>query len=154
MTIDFTDEVVVVAATAWGEARSIGIPGMWGVCNVIANRVRYPRWWGSTFISVCLFNYQGVYQFDCWRPDTANGNAVRSVTISDADFVTALGLAYMAVNNNLPDTTQNADSYYDDSIPAPSWAVPVPAGGVHTTDIGTSGANLLHFWRLELPPPN
>lgn len=108
----------IMARTMWGEARGEGSLGLSYVCNVIMNRAAHPRWWGNTPVSVCL----DPYQFSCWLADDPNLPKLKTVTTADQDFRLALQIATEALAGGLPDATGLADSYYDTSIPAPSWA--------------------------------
>lgn len=132
--------VETLARTIWGEARGDGIPGMEAVAAVIVNRARHPRWWGRDIYGVCTKSWQ----FSCWNANDPNLAKLLSVTPADPQFAEALVIAGRAVAGVLPDPTRGADSYYDASIPPPSWA----ATAVHTVDIGSQ-----RFYRVELPPP-
>lgn len=134
------DDVVILALTCWGEARSGGIRGMQSVANVIINRADNPRWWGTTIRTVCLCNGQ----FDCWNENGPNYDKMVNLQLDNSDYLMALGIAYLAKAGVLPDITFNSDSYYSLSMTNPPyWAAP-PA--VHTVDIGGQS-----FWRTELP---
>ena len=55
----------------------------------------------------------------------------------------ALKIAELAMEDDLPDNTRGADSYFAVSIPAPSWA----KENEFTIQIGRQ-----RFYRTELPP--
>lgn len=138
MTIDpnTASPVVVAALTLWGEARGLGVRGMHGVMNVIANRVAHPGWWGDTYSQVCLRHWQ----FSCWNFSDPNRAKLLMLTASDENYVSALGLAWLSENNQLPDITEGADSYYDTSISPPDWA----ADSAFTVAIGN-----MRFYRVR-----
>lgn len=127
-----------VARTAWAEDRSGSREGMHAVINVIANRVRNPRWWGHTWQEVCFM----PEQFSSWNPGYPNGPKVLAVGPDDELFADALELAEMAIQGDLPDLTQNADSYYAAASPSiPFWT----ARATFTVEIGGQ-----RFYRTEL----
>lgn len=138
MTYDPTDPTDILARTVWGEARGQGRAGMEAVAATIANRVHNPRWWGNGWLSVC----RKPYQFSCWNPDDPNLPKMLKVDGTDAAFVTALAVADEAINGRLADPTGGADSYFDLSISAPSWA---------TADKFTVQIGDMRFYRIELP---
>ncbi|TAL00633.1 MAG: hypothetical protein EPO08_13010, partial [Rhodospirillaceae bacterium] len=97
--------VEALAKTLWAEARGEGAIGMQAVANVVMNRVtrgmagRGERSWGvfnnldiGANVQVACFTRSagGIYQFDCWRPGTANYKAVQAVTPDDPAYQTAL----------------------------------------------------------------
>lgn len=115
-----SDPQVVLAMTAWMEARGGLKDGMQAVMNVICNRANNPRWWGTTIFSVCM----KPYQFSCWNSGSTQLplclEAMKSGT--DMEWVIAMNLAELAVARILPDITDNSDSYYAASMSkAPEW---------------------------------
>ncbi len=131
-----TDPVRVLAQTAYGEERSGGWNRMQGVCNVVMNRTKHPARFGEGVIGVCT----KAEQFDCWNQDDPNLVKIQEVTTEDRMFQEAMTLARLAVDGVLPDITNGADAYYDDSIPAPYWTK--AEGAVETLVLGTT-----HFYR-------
>ncbi len=137
---DTTDVVTIVAKTAWMEARSGGKEGMQSVINVIQNRARNPRWWGTDLVSVCM----KPWQFSSWNTGSTQLPLVAKAQFNgDLDYAIALNLADLAVEGILPDITQNADSYYATTISPPSWV----AKATFTVEIAGQ-----RFYRVELPP--
>ncbi|HUO37637.1 MAG TPA: cell wall hydrolase [Mycobacterium sp.] len=130
----------VLARTVWGEARGEGQAGMEAVACVIRNRALNRRWWGNDIPSVC----KHPFQFSCWNANDPNLPKLQSVGPSDPAFATALSVARTAATGQLPDPTAGADSYFADSIPAPSWA----SRAKFTRQIGHH-----RFYRVELPDP-
>lgn len=130
------DPIDVLARTIWGEARGDGRAGMVAVANVIVNRAKHPRWWGTDIVSVCL----KPWQFSSWNANDPNREKLMSVDGTDPQFTTALAIADAAFMDRLPDTTGGADSYYADSIAAPPW-----------TEKATFTAKIGHqrFYRVE-----
>lgn len=134
-------DIDTLARTIWGEARGEVAGGMEAVACVIMNRVRYPRWWGSSVITVC----RSPWQFSCWNVNDPNRVKLITVTEDDPQFAQALAIARRAVAGELADTTNGADSYADLRVVQPSWAIDskvVAKIGNHT------------FYRLEIPPPS
>lgn len=121
-------EVQILARTAWGENRGGSQDGLQSVVNVIMNRVDHPGWWGTSALSVCLAREQ----FSCWLPDDPNRAQLLAVTMSDPQFIMAMGLAKKALSpSGLADITDGADSYYAASDPSPPrWVLGNSALGV------------------------
>ena len=137
---DLTDPRQVLSRTLYGEARGQGQSAIEAVCSIILNRARNPRWWGKSIVDVCL----KPYQFSCWLEDDPNHAKLLAVTDADAAFQECLAVADLALGGTLPDATGNCDSYFDISIPPPSWA----RGKTPTLVLGS-----LRFYRLELAAP-
>jgi N-acetylmuramoyl-L-alanine amidase len=140
MSINLSDPVSVVAATLWGEARNQGYAGMVAVGCVIRNRALSPRWWGSSYITVCL----EPYQFSCWNDSDPNRAKLLAVTTADPQFAEALKIAALVISGHAIDPTHNSDSYYSDTMDPPSWC----EGATFTVQIGAQ-----RFYRTELPAP-
>lgn len=114
-----TNDVYVLAQTAWGEARNQGTRGMQAVMNVIINRRNDPRGrWGRSVAGIC----KQPAQFTCWSTADRNYLPMVSVTIADPIFRQALQLASLAVAGALDDLTGGANHYYNPRISNPSWA--------------------------------
>ena len=107
-----------MARTIYGEARGESIATRQAVAAVIVNRAENARWWGGSIVEVC----QKPYQFSCWNSGDPNRPKIEAVTTDDPIFAECLQIAHDAVNHAYPDPSRNSDSYYDLSIPAPSWA--------------------------------
>ncbi len=140
MAADPMTPLSVVARTLWGEARGDGVPGMHAVANVIGNRVRNPRWWGRDWIGVCT----KPWQFSCWNEGDPNRAKLLAVTAADPEYAEAIDIARRAIAGELPDITDNADSYYAIGSPAPFWVT----SATFTAQIGRQ-----LFYRTELPAP-
>lgn len=130
----------VVARTIWGEARGDGVPGMHAVGNVISNRVHNPRWWGTDWIGVCT----KPWQFSCWNETDPNRPKLMAVTAADPEYAEAIDIARRVIAGELPDITDNADSYYAVGSPTPYWS----SSATFTVQIGRQ-----RFYRTELPAP-
>lgn len=126
----------VIARTLWGEARGEGRNGMAAVACVIQNRVRNPRWWGSSPITVCL----KPYQFSCWLADDPNRAKLLAVTDRDASYRAALEIADTLLSGLLVDVTNGADHYHTTGV-SPAWS----SGKKLVAVIGNH-----RFFRLEL----
>ena len=108
----------ILARTCWGEERSLGKQAMQAVCNVVLNRVAAQRWWGLTIQEVC----KKPMQFDCWNPDDPNYKKLLEVDETDPQFAIAMQIAQDACRGCLPDITNGATSYYNNTISPPNWA--------------------------------
>lgn len=112
-------ELTAFALTVWREARGEGASGMKAVACSIRNRVRRPTWWGKSFYEVVTKKWQysamtatGDPQLSTWpRPD-------------DPQFDQALWICSEVMADRLDSPVPGADSYFDLSIQAPSWATP------------------------------
>ena len=129
-----------LARTIWAEARGEGVAGMTAVACVGRNRVLHPRWWGSSYYTVCV----RPAQFSCWNSRDPNYRQMLNVTSSDPQYAQALLIAGEVVAGRQPDVTMGADSYADLADCDPAWADPSKI----TVVIGRHT-----FFRLELPPP-
>jgi hypothetical protein len=136
-----TDPATVLACTAWMEDRSAGKDGMQAVMSVVLNRARSGiTWWGSGIVGVCLAREQ----FSSWNGGSTQIPLVReAMNNGDADYAIALSLAGMALQDALPDTTRNSDSYFAADIAPPSWAT----SDKFTVEIGGQ-----RYYRLYLSP--
>lgn len=132
MTLD--DPIDTLARTIYAEARSGGAHAMAHVASVVLNRAAFPRWWGSTILTVC----RARWQFSSWNPYTVgappdrNYEAMIGATAADPMFSAAIDIASRAVAGTLTDETHGADSYYALSIQPPAWT----NGATHTLDDG------------------
>jgi spore germination cell wall hydrolase CwlJ-like protein len=117
MSLDLTDPVQVLAGTVYGEARSLGIPGMTDVACVVMTRVREARWGGV--VGVCLAREQ----FSSWNEEDPNRRLILAASLDDPfNWSDALGAARSVLAGGICDRTQGADSYFATSIAAPYWA--------------------------------
>jgi N-acetylmuramoyl-L-alanine amidase len=128
-------DVDILARTLYGEARGEyflqtgGISSLIAVGNVVVNRVKRKKWFGSTIREVCL----KPYQFSCWNENDLNYKVVKSVDSKDPVFEICLNVSEKLCQGNWPDLTQNADHYFSTSLKeAPKWAF----GRKHTLQIG------------------
>lgn len=106
--------------TIYGEARGEGRPGMIAVANVVMNRLNSDvTWWGTDVYSIC----RKPWQFSCWNQNDPNRQLIQNLS-SGVLYDMCKEIATMAVDNELPDTTNGATSYYAESMPEPpKWAI-------------------------------
>jgi len=105
--LDSFSDTEIMAKTLFGEARGSALETKQAVANVIMNRVKEPRWWGSDVRSVCL----KPYQFSCWNQSDPNRPVIVAATAADPVYEQCLELASRAMAGNLPDSTGGCDSY-------------------------------------------
>ena len=120
MSIDYHDyEHALLALLVWREARGELHPAKVAVAFSVLNRVAQPKWWGTTLGAVIAKKWQYSSMAAPGDP-----NLIQYPLPQDLSFQDAL----YAVNRVLAGAEKNpvpgADSYYDTSIPAPSWAKP------------------------------
>ena len=114
------DELAVLAATLWGEARNQGDEGMRAVACVIQNRKNAGYRKKTTFAAVCL----DPKQFSCWNAGDPNLPRMKQVANQpDAAYQTALAIATELVQRGLQDITDRSRHYYAASLRPPAyWA--------------------------------
>lgn len=121
-------DVLMMAATVWGEAEGEEYPGKVGVAYVIDNRVKDPRW-PNTATEVCL----DPNQFSCWNTGSPriagmkNPHAHTTEAIWNDCFKAAIDAMY----SFLPDPTKGANHYLNPVVTRklrggtmPSWYTP------------------------------
>jgi spore germination cell wall hydrolase CwlJ-like protein len=140
-----------VLCTILGEAGGESIEGQVAVGQVIANRARFPRWWGGNWRSVCF----APRQFSCWwEGDHANTRMVYAVAtaiathqpISEPTLLSQLRWVTTGVmDEQLLDPTKSADHYLTVAL----WRSPqCPDWAKHATPTIVCGNHA--FFRLEL----
>lgn len=107
----------VMSRTVWAEARGEPFTGQVAVAHVLKNRLQSGRW-GSSFDQVCMW----PAQFSCWNVGDPNRNKALTVSVSDATYLRAKGIAALVAWGDLPDPVGGAMYYFATSIPTPSWA--------------------------------
>lgn len=131
-------DLLALARTLYGEARSEGEDGMAAVAWVVRNRLAKPGWWSkqrgdgipdNTVEAVCL----DPAQFSCWWD--AQGPKIRKMTLEQCGA--AGKVAYNVLAGWVPDLTYGATHYHTIGRPEgvkqwpPTWA----AGLQHTVTI-------------------
>lgn len=143
-----TDDLQVLAATAWGEARGEGEEGIQAVIAVIANRVAIARNRGryqfggggckaldgdgvwqtiapASFAAACLM----PWQFSAWNANDPNRAKMLELDFDNPDDVLTQCLdgARQAIIGNLADPTDGATFYKTTVLPWPrDWGAPLP----------------------------
>jgi spore germination cell wall hydrolase CwlJ-like protein len=122
-TIEVNDEEVrLLAATAWGEARSEGEAGMRAVAHVMVNRIG-PRF-GEDLATVIL----SPKQFSVWNRGDPNRRLVLSLvnnpdrfSLGGAEWEAALRIAREVLSGQSADPTGGALFYHTQAV-RPRWA--------------------------------
>ena len=114
-------DVLLMAATIWGESRGEAYEGKIAVGKVIKNRADRPRWWGKSIREVC----QKPYQFSCWNANDPNYvvcQKIREGKMMDDDMVQECISAALNVliGNIEPKFSHDADHYHTKTI-SPAW---------------------------------
>ncbi|WP_180966976.1 cell wall hydrolase [Cohaesibacter celericrescens] len=116
-TATVSHDVLTLARTIYGEARSETQAGKEAVASVVLNRVKSPRW-GSTIATVCL----QPWQFSCWNVNDPNYPVIKDLQPrSSIAFDLCLSIAKRAASGQLRDNTNGADHYHANYIGSPSW---------------------------------
>lgn len=127
MSPDDWDDLHVMAATIWGEARGDGTEGMEAVARVIINRFYARKWFTGYRLDngikipdikqTCLKKYQ----FSCWNRHDPNFSKILRLTDTDKTFCLCKEIAARVISGKLPDFTNNATFYHTRNI-FPEWA--------------------------------
>lgn len=92
---------------------------MRAVACVVLNRVKRQTYWGKTIAEVC----RKPYQFSCWNSGSTRLPAMRAADARTPNFTLACQIAQLAVQDQLPDSTQAATHFYAPKLVAPPrWA--------------------------------
>jgi spore germination cell wall hydrolase CwlJ-like protein len=139
---DFSSDRLVLAGTAYGEARGCGQSCMQDVVQAVLNRVT-GGWPGGSIVGVCL----APKQFSCWN--ASDPNRVQILAAAKAYtplWQSALALADIAIAGSNPDRLLGADSYFAKSMQrSPYWAA-APA-------VWRFSDSCHSFWRVHPGPP-
>ena len=108
----------ILTLTLWREARGESLAGKYAVAHAIKNRVDRPKWWGNTYLGVCVKKWQFSSLTDPHDPQ---------LTTWPSDNVPSWDVCGKVAEEILEGTAPppqfpGADSYYDLSIPPPSWS--------------------------------
>lgn len=110
------DDVTILTAVIWGEARSELYGGLVAVGCVVRNRVFNPGWWGRGYRGVCTKQWQ----FSCWQDQLTK--IMLAASGRPESWQRCEKVAFRIMSGGLPDVTLGADSYYARRIQAPYWA--------------------------------
>jgi hypothetical protein len=117
--LQFAVSLVFLALTIWREARGEPRACKVAVGASILNRVDRPSWWGRDVLSVATMKWQYSSLTDPKDPQLTTWPAA-----ADRSWAECLDVASGLLTDVLHTTTPGADSYYDISIAAPTWATP------------------------------
>ena len=120
-TIQFEDKQII-ARTAWGEARSLGVVGMTATLCTLQNRLTSGvTWWGQTLRQICL----EPCQYSCWNRNDPNRPKLIALDEMEENYQAILPIVDQLISGKLADTTNGATHYFNHLMPAaawPSWA--------------------------------
>ena len=115
---DDLQEIDIVAATLWGEARNQGEQGMRAVASVIENRRQKGYRHKTSAAAVCL----DPWQFSCWNANDPNLARMRRLASQpDAQYLLARQIAAEVQQRTLDDITRKARHYYAASLRPPAY---------------------------------
>jgi len=110
-------QISLLALAMWREARGEGSEAMIAIGCALRNRAQKPCWWGKNLIAVITKK---------WQVSSMAAPGDRQLILypqeGDKAFDQALSLAGQVINGLVENLFPGADSWYDDSIPAPKWA--------------------------------
>lgn len=122
-------ERMIIALMLWREARNQSMQAQEWVVWTVRNRCKTKGWWNrsGTPLGAVLAPYQyssitnprdgQLTKFPCWK-----ANPDGSVSVDQA-MLQAMWMTDSVLDAaERDDPTGGADSYYDESIPAPPWA--------------------------------
>lgn len=119
-------EQMILARAIWGEARGTSKKARLAVAWSIKNRLGMRDEWDSYHnIILAKAQYSAFWEKS---PNDPNLRALQDplgTTNNPADhqkWQETYEIAGQVINNKVPDPTNGANHYYDDSIPAPYWA--------------------------------
>lgn len=133
-------ELAQLALVLWREARGEPREAKAAVAwSIITRADGGGWWWGHDVLTVIAKPYQ--YSSMTHPQD---GQLTRWPTFEDASYRECLDVAEKVLNDSEPNPIPGADSYYDISISAPSWATE----NTHRGDIGR-----LRFYQVRPARP-
>jgi spore germination cell wall hydrolase CwlJ-like protein len=119
MDVHLCVDVTFLALVVWREARGEPRECQAGVACSILNRVDRSSWWGKSILSVVTKK---------WQYSSMTDPHDRQLTTwpreGDPSWEACLQIAFGAIDGRIKSSWPCADSYYDVSIPAPTWATP------------------------------
>jgi spore germination cell wall hydrolase CwlJ-like protein len=112
-------ERALLAIDVWREARNQPRAAKAGVAYSVMNRVSKPGWWGNSISAVVGKKWQ-------YSSMTAprDPNLIQWPQRGDVSWVECMDVVDCVLAKTEPNVVDGADSYYDNSIPAPKWATP------------------------------
>lgn len=120
--LPFQDQqpVTLLACAVFGEARGQVPEAKVAVGCVIRNRAALAPRYGTGIVGVILH----PYAFSSFLPKDPNRNKMLNPLKCECEetWASCYGIADDVFNWRVPDPTQGATHYFDDSIPAPYWA--------------------------------
>lgn len=133
MAIDYaTYERALLALLIWREARGEMHKTKVAVCYSVLNRVKNPKWWGTTLGAVIAKKWQYSSMAAPGDPNLIQYPLPQDLSFQDCLLVVNAVIA--GIENN---PVEGADSYWDNSISRPRWAT-------DTNFIGKVGAFSFH----------
>lgn len=110
--------VSVIAMCLWREARNQKEEAIIAVACCIRNRVEKPSWWGRDYLDVVSKKWQFSSITDPKDPQL-----ILYPKKNDKEFTLCLQIADNLLQGQYTHPAPGADSYYDESIQPPKWAV-------------------------------
>ena len=112
-----TEDILIMARTIYGEARSESYKGKKAVGHVIINRTNGAVSKHDHTISATCLRYK---QFSCWNKGDPNRDRLMSVEITNSQFQGCIRAALDSMQEE--DFTNGADHYHTSYIDTPYWA--------------------------------
>lgn len=112
-------EQSMLALLVWREARGELHQAKVAVCYSVLNRVKNPKWWGTSLGAVIAKKWQYSSMAAPGDP-----NLIQYPLPHDLSFQDTMLAVNAVVTGGEKNPVEGADSYYDVSIPPPKWAKP------------------------------
>lgn len=139
MITDLDRDTIILALTAYAEARSEGQDGIRAQVHSVINRHAVGRWYSrKTVAGTCLLGYA----YSAMNTTDGNREAAAEVPMDDPWMTVCVAETQAAIAGTTDDPTQGATHYYRQGTPEPDWVsgvkngVQVAAGAIFTVQIG------------------
>lgn len=109
-------DILLLALTAYGEARNQGPDGIRAQVHSVLNRHRCGRWYSGKTLAACVMR---PYAYSMWLDK--NALAVTETPMADAILAQCEAAARRAISGLTQDPTDGATHYYVNGTKEPDW---------------------------------
>lgn len=110
--------IVLLGLVVWRESRGEPYEAKLAVAFSVLTRVKHPSWWGNSIQSVIAKPLQYSSMTHAGDP-----NLVKYPVEGDTDWNDSIQASTAAISGSVPNPAPTADSYIDNSIAPPPWAL-------------------------------